>query len=130
MGCMRALRGLDAAMTSAYFRASAPALAVDHDGDTALERRRSFQLQDAKPGAAPGDDVLEGLGGPTEAHRGRGLALGDVDAAVLRVVKALEQDEMPATVDDGDDHVPAVLRGLACAAAIAFWAWAKVIGAP
>src|SRR6267143_3035899 len=75
-------------------------LAVHHDRDAAFERRRPFQLQDAKPGAAPGDDVLEGLGGPTETHRGGGLTLGNVDAPVLRVVEPLERYQMSAAVDD------------------------------
>src|SRR6266700_1183598 len=130
MGCMRASQ-ISVPRRNDYFSESAPALAicasweestpdtpmpndlaVDHDGDAALERRRAFQLQDAQPSATAGDDVLEGLGGPTEAHRRRGLPLGDVDAPVLRVVEALERDEMPTAVNDGDDDVPVVLLGL------------------
>src|SRR5882672_7256390 len=58
-------------------------LAVDHDGDAALERSHAVYLQDAKPSAATGDDVLEGLAGTSEIDRGRGLALGDLVCRLL-----------------------------------------------
>src|SRR5262249_59013622 len=91
---LRVLRGQHARHADA-----ADDLASHHDRDAALERGQSLDLEEPQAGAAARDHVLERLAGSLEVHRGRGLALGDVDARVLRVVEPMEHDEMSAAVD-------------------------------
>src|SRR6266700_5088793 len=87
-------------------------LAVDHEGNPALERAGTGQSQQPEVGAALPHAVLEHFGG-TPVEDGRvGLVLGGVDTAELRAVHAFEHDEVATRIKHSDDHVPLVLLGL------------------
>ena len=74
---------------------------IDHVGPVQIKQSQ------ARPAAR--HSVLERLGWPAEHRRGDGLVLRDLDAAGLGVVHALEVDQLPRGVGDGDRHLPAVL---------------------
>ena len=70
-----------------------------------------FGMQSSAKAALALDHVLEGLGRALEQHGGARLEDGDLDAADLRAVVAMEQHQMAAIVDDGDDELQPVLPG-------------------
>src|SRR5438034_11129362 len=76
-------------------------LAVHRDRHAALERRGAGQGEGGDPSGA--DLVLELLAGPAEDRRRAGLPDADLDARHLRVVEAVEHDEMAPVVHHRDD---------------------------
>jgi hypothetical protein len=68
------------------------------------------------------EGVLEGFGWPFEVRGGSGFADRDVDAADLCLVDALEIDQLPPVIDNGNGHVPLVFFASVAEAAAAFLA--------
>src|SRR5262245_65559952 len=87
-------------------------LAVEPYRDTALKRRAVGQGQ---RGHTPGPDLLlEVPTRPSVDGCRPGLADADVDARDLRVVQAVEKNEVTAVVDDRDDDADTACAGLLC----------------
>src|SRR5262249_31767190 len=78
-------------------------LAVDEDGQPALEGAGARNREDPEVRAALPERVLERLGGPTEGDGGVGLLPGDLDAAERGAVEPLQHHEIAARIEDRDD---------------------------
>src|SRR5260370_19792733 len=75
-------------------------LAARNDRYATLKRHCPAQREDCV--APAGERVLEYLARPAEQGGGASLFDRDLDRAELRVVHALEIDQEPAVIDDGD----------------------------
>src|ERR1700751_73461 len=84
-------------------------VAFNEEWNTAVNRNRPLQPQDAETIPSGGQGLLEYLGRPLKQRRRACLIDGYVHAAGLGVIHFLEINQVPGNIHNGHRHSPVVL---------------------